>query len=49
MPRSDNQKLKLLYLKQYLEQQTDEEHPAGTQALIAYLDSLGIRAERKSI
>ena len=49
MPRSDNQKLKLLYLKQYLEQQTDEAHPAGTQALIAYLDSLGIRAERKSI
>ena len=49
MPRSANQKAKLLYLRQYLEQRTDEDHPASTAELIEYLAQQGIAAERKSI
>lgn len=44
-----NKKLKLLYLAQYLNQETDEQHPKTLQELIAYLESCGISAERKSI
>ncbi|MBQ1264171.1 MAG: WYL domain-containing protein [Oscillospiraceae bacterium] len=49
MPRSDNQKLKLLYLKQLLEERSDEEHPLHMQTIIDYLENKGIKAERKSI
>ncbi len=49
MPKSTLQKLKLLYLRDYLRQNTDEEHPASISALIEFLASKGIRAERKSI
>ena len=49
MPKSENQKLKLLYLKQLLEQESNESHPLGMQRIIDYLESLGIKAERKSI
>lgn len=49
MPKSAGQKLKLLYLVKYLTENTDENHPASTAALISYLDSQGISSERKSI
>lgn len=49
MPRSEKQKLKLLYLRDYLRQNTDEKRPASVQQLIDYLASKDIRAERKSI
>lgn len=49
MPRSANQKLKLLYLMRYLLDNTDEEHPVSTNQIIHYLDQFGISAERKSI
>ena len=49
MAKSERQKLKLLYLRDYLKQNTDETHPAGVQELIEYLASKEIRAERKSI
>ena len=49
MARSEKQKLKLLYLKQILEEQTDENHPITTQQLVEQLAEMGIRAERKSI
>ncbi len=49
MAKSDNQKRKLLYLRQMLEQQSDESHPLGTQEIIDALAARGIRAERKSI
>lgn len=49
MAKSENQKLKLLYLKQILEEQTDENHPLSTQRLIELLAHEGITAERKSI
>ena len=37
MPRGANQKLKLLYLKQFFEEHTDEEHPATMQQMLDYL------------
>lgn len=44
-----NKKLKLLYLAQYLHQETDEQHPKTLQDLLAHLERCGISAERKSI
>ncbi len=44
-----NPKLKLLYLKQFFEEQTDEDHPASMPQILEYLDSKGIHAERKGI
>ena len=32
-----DKKLKLLYLAKYLEEETDQEHPAGMPELLAYL------------
>lgn len=49
MAKSEHQKLKLLYLRDYLRQNTDEAHPASVQELIDYLAGKDIRAERKSI
>lgn len=49
MARTENQKLKLLLLKDYLEQNTDPEHPASIHDLMAYLEENGVSAERKSI
>lgn len=49
MPKTENQKLKLLLLKDYLEQNTDEEHPATIHDLMNHLQANGISAERKSV
>ena len=49
MPKSDNQKLKLLYIRDYLERNSDEHHPVGAQDLIDMLSRRGIACERKSI
>lgn len=49
MPKSENQKQKLLYIAKYLMEQTDESHAVSTPQLIDYLKSKGIKAERKSI
>ncbi len=44
-----NPKLKLLYLKQFFEECTDEDHSATMPQILEYLDSKGIHAERKGI
>lgn len=49
MPKSSNQKLKLLYLMQYLLQRSDEDHPITVSQMIDELSAHDIRAERKSI
>ncbi|MBD5495450.1 MAG: WYL domain-containing protein [Lachnospiraceae bacterium] len=49
MPKSSNQKLKLLYIIKILSEQTDEEHCISTQQLIEELAKYDIKAERKSI
>ena len=49
MPKSANQKLKLLYLMQYLLQKSDEEHPISIQQMIDELARHDIKAERKTL
>lgn len=49
MARSSFQKLKLLYIMNYLLQNSDEEHPVTVKQIIEHLDAQGIRAERKSL
>ena len=49
MAKSQNQKLKLLYLVDILERKTDEQHPLNTTQLIEELAKVDVSAERKSI
>ena len=49
MPKSSNQKLKLLYLAQYLFRHSDEEHPVTTAEIQDHLASLDIAAERRTV
>lgn len=49
MARDSSQKLKLLYVMQYLLRNSDEAHPVTVNQIIGYLNDLGIPAERKSI
>lgn len=49
MAKMPNQKMKVLYIMDYLMRNTDEEHPAPMKEIIGYLESCGISAERKSI
>jgi len=49
MAKSPNQKLKLMYLRDYFHSHSDESHPITTAAMIKHLASYGISAERKSI
>lgn len=49
MARSENQKLKLLYLKDYLTRCSDPEHPLTITDIIQHLEKYNISAERKSL
>lgn len=49
MARSPYQKLKPLYIMNYLLQNSDEEHPVTMKQIIEHLDAQGISAERKSV
>lgn len=49
MAKSENQKQKLLYIVKCLMDHTDSTHAISTPELISYLESKGIKAERKSI
>lgn len=49
MPKSSNQKSKLLFLRKILLEKTDEEHCLPTQQIIEELERYGVQAERKSI
>lgn len=49
MAKSENQKLKLLYIVKILHEKTDEQHFLSTKNLIEELEKVGIKAERKSI
>jgi predicted DNA-binding transcriptional regulator YafY len=49
MARSSFQKLKILYLMDYLLRNSDEAHPVTTGQIISYLGEHNITAERKSI
>ena len=43
------QKLKPIYVMDYLLHHSDEQHPVTIRQIIAYLESMGIHAERKSV
>ena len=49
MARSAQQKLKILYVMDYLLENTDEAHPATLADVTAHLAGLGVAAERKSL
>ena len=49
MARSGNQKLKILYVMDYLLRASDEEHPVTTAQIIDELSRHGIAAERRSV
>jgi len=49
MAKSEGQKLKLLYIKELLEMQSDENHPINVQQIQNYLTAHEITAERKAI
>ena len=49
MPRSDKQKLKLMYLVKILSERTDSEHGITMPGIIDALEAEDIKAERKSI
>lgn len=49
MPKSSNQKLKLLYLKEIFETYTDEKHMINIKQIIDLLAEYGVKAERKSV
>lgn len=49
MAKSERQKLKILYIMQYLLRHSDESHPVSVAQIIAELEKHGISAERKSI
>ena len=49
MARQANQKLKLIYLREILHRETDEEHPLTLQQITELLAQRGVSAERKSL
>ena len=49
MPRSENQKKKLILILRLLQKRSDEDHPVSMQEILAYLSGEGVEAERKSI
>ena len=50
MPKSDNQKLKILYILDYLKQNSHQDHPVKASELIQMLEHrYGILCERKTI
>lgn len=49
MAKSNNQKLKLLFLERIFYEYTDDEHGLTMQEIIAKLEDCGVRADRKTI
>lgn len=49
MPKFDNQKLKILYIRDYLERNSSPDHPVSAKELQAHLESRDISCERKSL
>ena len=49
MPRSFNQKLKILYLMKFFQEQSDREHPVSVKDIIQNMEAYGISVERKTV
>ena len=49
MAKTHGQRLKILYILDFLKRESDEEHPVTANDICEFLDSQGISAERKSV
>ncbi len=49
MPKKDNQKCSMLYIRDYLERNSDEAHPVTAQVLLQMLENHGISCQRKTV
>ena len=49
MPKSDNQKLKIFYILDYLQRNSHADHPVRTAELIQMLEKRDIQCERKTV
>ena len=49
MPRSFNQKLKILFLMKIFQEKTDPEHPVPVRDIITEMEGYGISVERKTV
>ena len=49
MAKTDNQKLKILYILDYLQKNSHQDKPVRANELISMLDRLGISCDRKTI
>ena len=49
MPKSEKQKLKVLYILDYLKRNSHGDHPVGAKELIDMLDLHGITCDRKAV
>ena len=49
MPKSDNQKLKILYIWDYLQRNSHADHPVRAAELVQMLEQKGILCERKTV
>ncbi len=49
MPKASSQKLKILYVMEFLLRNSDEEHPVSVSQIAEYLESHDIPAQRKSL
>ena len=49
MPKSDNQKLKILYILDYLQHNSHADHPIRASELISMLEHHNIQCERKTV
>ncbi len=49
MAKQSGQKVRILYIIDYLRRYSDEQHPVSTPQIIEYLENNGIEAERKSV
>ena len=49
MPKSDNQKLKIFYILDYLQHNSHADHPVRATELIEMLEKRGIQCERKTV
>lgn len=49
MAKTEGQKLVLLYLKDYLERESNADHPISAQEFIRYLETKGLSCDRRSV
>ena len=49
MPKSDNQKLKILYILDYLQKNSHQDHPVRSSELLSMLEEHDIVCDRKTV